>query len=251
MKNITAIIPARYDSTRFPGKPLALISGKPMIEWTYTNAKKCGFLSAVIVATDDARIAEAVKRFGGEACLTSREHTSGTDRIAEAADKLELPDDSIIVNIQGDEPLIEATTVQEIIEPLLEDDSLPMTTSSIRIVKNDEIGSPNIVKVVTDKDGFALYFSRSVVPFSPDGKGVFYKHIGLYGYRKSFLDIFTGLGPSPLEKREKLEQLRALENGFRIKVVESYFDPVEVDVPADIEKVLMELRLARSQKCKT
>ncbi len=246
MKNITAIIPARYDSTRFPGKPLALIAGRPMIEWTYANAKKCKLLSAVIVATDDSRIAAAVEGFGGDVCLTSSEHPSGTDRIAEAADKLDLPADSIVVNIQGDEPLIRPATVRSVIEPLLEDDSLQMSTASYRIRKDEEIDNPNIVKVVTDKKGCALYFSRSLIPYSSGKREVFYKHIGLYGYRKSFLARFSGLEPSPLEKREKLEQLRALENGFKIMVVKSDSDPVEVDVPGDIEKVLYEMRTGRS-----
>ncbi len=246
MKNITAIIPARYDSTRFPGKPLALIAGRPMIEWTYINAKKCGLLSSVIVATDDSRIAAAVEGFGGDVCLTSGKHLSGTDRIAEAADKLELPADSIVVNIQGDEPLIKPATVRGVIEPLLEDDSLQMSTLSYRIRKDEETDNPNIVKVVTDKKGCALYFSRSLIPYSAGKQGFFYKHIGLYGYRKSFLTRFSRLEPSPLEKREKLEQLRALENGFKIMVVESDSDPVEVDVPGDIEKVLNEMSTERS-----
>ncbi len=246
MKNITAIIPARYDSIRFPGKPLAPIAGRPMIEWTYANAKKCTILSAVIVATDDSRIAAAVEGFGGDVCLTSSEHPSGTDRIAEAADKLELPADSIVVNIQGDEPLISPATVRSVIEPLLDDDSLQISTASYRIRRDEEIDNPNIVKVVTDKKGCALYFSRSPIPYSPGKRGVFYKHIGLYGYRKSFLSRFSGLEPSPLEKREKLEQLRALENGFKIMVVESDSDPVEVDVPGDIAKVLNEMSNERS-----
>ncbi len=242
MKNITAIIPARYGSTRFPGKPLALIAGKSLIEWTYSNAAKCAMLDRVVIATDDSRIKTAAEGFGAEVCMTKKEHESGTDRIAEAAEKLGLEPDSIIVNIQGDEPLVDAETVRRLVAPLLEDPSLRMSTLSYRIRNPEETQSPNIVKVVSDREGFAMYFSRSVIPFSEKNEGVFYKHIGLYAYRKSFLLRFSNMPPSELEKRERLEQLRAMENGFKIKVVESDSDPVEVDVPEDIGKVITQMR---------
>lgn len=242
VKNITAIIPARYESTRFPGKPLALISGKSLIEWTYSNAEKCGALDRVVIATDDARIAEAARGFKAEVCMTKKEHESGTDRIAEAAEKLGLAPESLVVNIQGDEPLIEPETIRKLIAPLAEDASLQMSTLSYRIRNPEETRSPNIVKVVSDKEGFAMYFSRSLIPFPGKNEGAFYKHIGLYAYRKSFLVRFSNMPPGELEKRERLEQLRAMENGFKIKVVESDSDPVEVDVPKDIEKVITQMR---------
>ncbi len=244
MQNITAIIPARYGSTRFPGKPLAMIEGKTLIEWTYTNTKKCLVFDKVIVATDDKRIFEAVKAFGGEACMTSSEHHSGTDRTAEASRILGLPDDGIVVNVQGDEPLIASEAVSALIAPLIEDPSLKMSTLIYKIRDPKEINSPNIVKVVSDKNGYALYFSRSLIPYSENtGDANYYKHIGLYAYKNSFLMDFTKMEPAQLEKREKLEQLRALENGIKIRVVESDFDPVEVDVPEDIEKVIKRIKL--------
>lgn len=248
MENIIAIIPARYESTRFPGKPLALISGKSLIERTYSNAKKCGMLDRVVIATDDARIAEAAEGFGAEVCMTKKEHDSGTDRIAEAAEKLNLAPGAIVVNIQGDEPLIEPETVEKLVAPMAEDASLQMSTLSYRIRNPEETQSPNIVKVVSDREGFAMYFSRSVIPFSEGNEGVFYKHIGLYAYRKSFLLRFSRMAPSELEKRERLEQLRAMENGFKIKVIESDSDPVEVDVPEDIQKVITQMRKKKEQK---
>lgn len=238
LNKITAIIPARYGSTRFPGKPLAVISGKSLIEWTYLNSEKSGAFDRVVIATDDSRIKTAAEAFGAEVCMTKEEHESGTDRIAEAAEKLGLEPDSIVVNIQGDEPLVDAETVRRLVAPLLEEPSLRMSTLSYRIRNPVETASPNIVKVVSDRQGFAMYFSRSLIPFSESHEGVFYKHIGLYAYRKSFLVDFSRMEPSVLEKRERLEQLRAMENGFRIKVVESDTDPVEVDVPGDIEKVI-------------
>jgi len=238
METITALIPARYKSTRFPGKPLADIAGKPLIEWTYTNASKCEIFNRVIVATDDVRIKEAVERFGGNVCLTSNKHVSGTDRIAEASDKLKIRPETIIVNIQGDEPLVEPECLKKLVEPLIRGKAVKMSTLCYLITSKEEIDNPNIVKVVSDKYGRALYFSRAAIPFSPDGKGRFYKHIGLYAYRKKFLSDFSRMKPTELEKRERLEQLRALENGVGIIVSVSDSDPVEVDVPQDINKVI-------------
>ncbi len=243
MLKIVGIIPARFNSNRFKGKPLADIAGKPMIEWTYWQAKRSKIIEKVIVATDDERIYRVVKSFGGEACLTSKKHKSGTDRVAEAARKLKMASRGIIVNIQGDEPLLDPSIIRRLINPLLKDSSLEMSTLSYRIRKAEEINNRNIVKVVTDKKGYALYFSRSLIPHDDNTeRGNFYKHIGLYAYRKDFLLKFSRMAPTELEKREKLEQLRALENGHRIMVIESLFDPVEVDVPGDISKVLREIK---------
>ena len=247
MLSIVGIIPARYHSTRFKGKPLANIAGRPMIEWTYRQAKRARILERVIVATDDKRIFRAVKKFGGEVRLTSPKHKSGTDRIAEVAKKINLSKDGIVVNIQGDEPLIRPAMIAQLVRPLIKDKELNMTTLSYRIRKKKEIDNHNIVKLVTDRKGYALYFSRSVIPYTEPGSGTcrttnLFKHLGLYAYRKSFLLRFTRMPPSELEKRERLEQLRALENGYRIKVIESKFDPVEVDTPEDISKVLQELK---------
>ncbi len=251
MLKIVAIIPARYNSSRFRGKPLAEVAGRPLIEWTYASAKKSKLLERVIVATDDGRIFKAVKNFGGEVCLTSSGHNSGTDRVAEAARKLKMPKDSIVVNIQGDEPLIRPSTIKNLLAPLLTDISLKMTTMSYRIRRQEEVSSRDIVKVVTDRRGYALYFSRSVIPFTGGaGRFSFYKHIGIYAYRKDFLLKFSRMKPTELELREKLEQLRVMENGYRIKVVESKFDPVEVDVPGDINKVLEEINRMGGGKCR-
>ncbi len=246
MLSIIGIIPARYHSTRFKGKPLANIAGKPMIEWTYRQSKKARILERVIVATDDERIFRTVKNFGGEAWLTSGKHKSGTDRIAEVARKMNLSKDAIVVNIQGDEPLLKPAMITQLVKPLLKDKTLNMTTMSYRIRKKEEIDNANIVKVVTDRKGYALYFSRSVIPYTDSSsktkKRDFFKHLGLYAYRKNFLLKFTRMPPTEIEKRERLEQMRALENGYRIKVIESKFDPVEVDTPEDISKVLQELK---------
>ncbi|MBI4619512.1 MAG: 3-deoxy-manno-octulosonate cytidylyltransferase [Desulfobacterales bacterium] len=233
------IIPARYHSTRFVGKPLADICGKPMIEHVYDRASRADSLTSVTVATDDERIFRKVEEFGGRAILTSSHHKSGTDRIAEALIQLDVKDTDLIVNIQGDQPLLEPATVDEIIRPFVNDPSLLMATLCCRIETEDEIRNPNVVKVVVDKDGFALYFSRSPIPYvrEQDTAPPFYKHIGIYAYRKDFLLRFTKMPQSELEKAEMLEQLRALENGYRIKAVNTLFDSVEVDTQEDLEKV--------------
>ncbi len=241
---ITAFIPARYDSSRFPGKPLALIAGKPMIQLTYERALSCPELSAVYVATDDDRIADCVRQFGGKALMTSPTHCSGTDRIAEAALKVRLEDEDLVVNIQGDQPSFQPSVVTDLVRPLIEDPDLPMSTLKYRIAHTDEIQNPNHVKVVTDINGFAIYFSRCPIPYCRDGivDGVHFKHLGFYCFRMAFLIRFTSLRQGVLESLEKLEQLRALEYGYKIKVPETRFDSVEVDVPEDVKAIETILR---------
>ena len=236
--NIIAFIPSRYDSTRFPGKPLAPIAGEPMIRHVFRCASSCPQVSQVYVATDDDRISQCVDKFGGKAIMTAKEHISGTDRIFEAAQKLHLKNEDLIVNIQGDQPVFDPGIISEMIAPLVNDRDIPMATLKYRITDKKEIENINIVKVVTDNAGFALYFSRHPIPFYRD-KGsseVYYKHLGLYAFRKGFLEKFSRLPVGRLEAAEKLEQLRALEHGFKIKVVETASDSIEVDTPEDIKR---------------
>jgi 3-deoxy-manno-octulosonate cytidylyltransferase (CMP-KDO synthetase) len=233
-----AIIPARYQSSRFPGKPLADLEGRPMIEHVYRRAAAAPSGGAVVVATDDARIAQAVEAFGGIAWLTAPGHRSGSDRLAEVAAHLASP---IIVNVQGDEPLVQPAMIEEAVAPLIADPSILMATLRRRLVVAADHSDPNVVKVVVDRDGFALCFSRAPIPFTrqasaPREAGP-WKHIGLYVYRREFLITFAGLPPTPLEQTESLEQMRALEHGYRIKTVETAWDCVGVDTPADLEKV--------------
>ena len=234
--NIYAFIPARYQSSRFPGKPLAMIAGKPMIQHTYERALACPELSAVYVATDDDRILECVKGFGGKALMTRGDHVSGTDRIAEAAQKIGVEDQDLVVNIQGDQPAFQPEVVSAMIAPLVADETIPMSTLKCRIRDENDVTNPNHVKVVTDNRGFALYFSRCPIPFCRDANPgrVHYKHLGFYCFRMNFLLKFTALPEGKLESLEKLEQLRALENGYRISVPESMYDSIEVDVPDDV-----------------
>ncbi len=234
--NIYAFIPARYQSSRFPGKPLAMIAGKPMIQHTYERALACPDLSAVYVATDDDRILECVKGFGGKALMTRGDHVSGTDRIAEAAQKIGVEDQDLVVNIQGDQPAFQPAVVSAMIAPLVADETIPMSTLKCRIRDENDVTNPNHVKVVTDNRGFALYFSRCPIPFCRDANPdrVHYKHLGFYCFRMNFLLKFTALPEGKLESLEKLEQLRALENGYRISVPESMYDSIEVDVPDDV-----------------
>ena len=231
-----AIIPARFGSTRFPGKPLALIKGKPMIQWVYENTAACGLVGKTVVATDSEEIRNAVCGFGGEAVMTSPDHETGTDRIAEAAENI---DAELIINVQGDEPVLPAAAIEEAVLPLVNDSTIPMGTLKTKILKKEEISDTNIVKVITDINDFALYFSRSVVPFDRDVNNEvdFYRHIGLYVYRKDFLFKVSKMEQTLLEKAEKLEQLRVLENGYSIMVKETDYYPVGVDVPDDIFKV--------------
>lgn len=234
--NVIGVIPARYHSTRLEGKPLADIHGRPMIQWVYENAIKADILDDVVVATDDQRIIEAVEKFGGKAILTSPHHITGTDRIAEAVQNVAV---QVVINIQGDEPFITPTMIHEVAAPLLEEKDIPMSTLMHEIPETD-FKNPNVVKVVTDVTGFALYFSRSPIPYSRQlGGHSACGHIGIYGYRKDFLLKLTQLSPTPLEKIESLEQLRVIENGFRIKVIRTTaqgYISLSVDTHDDLEK---------------
>jgi 3-deoxy-manno-octulosonate cytidylyltransferase (CMP-KDO synthetase) len=248
---VTAIIPARYASTRFEGKALADIMGKPMVQHVYERTSKAALVSDVIVATDDKRIETAVRSFGGRVEMTSSSHETGTDRLAEVAERI---DSDIIVNVQGDEPLIEPAMIDQAIHPLMGDDSIVMGTLRSRIKNLHDFLSPNVVKVVTDLDGFALYFSRSPLPFFRDkwddlkdeafasGRLHCHKHVGIYVYRRDFLIRYSRMPQTSLERSEKLEQLRVLENGFRIKVIETEHESIGVDSPPDLDKVLQKLR---------
>jgi 3-deoxy-manno-octulosonate cytidylyltransferase (CMP-KDO synthetase) len=233
---VVGIIPARYASTRFPGKALADLGGKPLIQWTWEAARRCRTLDRVLVATDDARIADAVEEFGGESVMTRADHPSGTDRLAEAAAAL---DADIIVNVQGDEPFLESATIDAVVRPLLAPGS-PLCMSTACVVTRDmaEASDPNVVKVVTTPTGEALYFSRALIPHHRDANAdrAWRLHLGLYAYRRAFLLEFAGWQPTPLERAESLEQLRALEHGGRIGVVEVSERALGVDSPADLER---------------
>jgi len=235
-QRVICVIPARYASTRFPGKPLADIAGKPMIEWVYERATKAKLIDEVVVATDDERIFSTVESFGGKVVMTGSEHPSGTDRLAEVAQMYEKTD--IILNVQGDEPLIEPKLIDMLTDELLKDDSLNMATAKV-LLKEKEIPDPAAVKVVTDKNGYALYFSRSLVPYPRNkiASLASYKHIGIYAYRKDFLLKFAKMEQGYLEQIEGLEQLRALENGYKIKVIETDFLCIGVDTPEDLQEV--------------
>lgn len=237
---VIAIIPARYKSNRFPGKPLALISGKPMIQHVVERAEQVDLLSRVVVATDDERIARCVSSFGGECVMTRDNHVSGTDRLAEAAEALGVSERDIVVNIQGDQPIFPTEIIEQVTRPLLDDPALPMSTLIYKIIRQEEIHDPNHVKTVFDRDWHALYFSRSAVPFqrNPEGDSpTYYKHLGVYAYRKGFLLTFVALPEGEWERFEKLEQLRALEFGYRIRVVLTEHDSVEVDTAEEIARV--------------
>lgn len=238
-RDIVCIIPSRYESSRFPGKPLADLCGKPMIQHVYERVSQAKAVPYVAVATDDDRIFKAVKKFGGNAIMTSITHRSGTDRIAEAVKSLNLSADAIIVNIQGDQPIFEPVQVDEVVRPLVDDATIVMSTLIYKIILEEEITHPHAVKVAFDKDYFALYFSRSTIPYVRDKKLKvdYYKHHGIYAYRRDFLDTFTKLPEGKLEKLEALEQLRALEYGYKIKVIITPYDSVEVDNQQELEKV--------------
>jgi 3-deoxy-manno-octulosonate cytidylyltransferase (CMP-KDO synthetase) len=242
--SIVVVIPARYASTRFPGKPLAPILGKPMIQWVYERTAQAACADRVVVATDDERIARVVAGFGGEVEMTRVDHASGTDRLAEVADRL---DAELLINVQGDEPLIDPRMIEAAAAPLIADDAIPMGTLRTALETWEEYRDPNVVKVVCDTRGFALYFSRAPIPYprdhlqagaplSPADLGMF-RHIGLYVYRRDFLMEFASLPPSSLEQVEKLEQLRALENGHAIRVVKTDLTSLGVDTPEDLQRV--------------
>jgi 3-deoxy-manno-octulosonate cytidylyltransferase (CMP-KDO synthetase) len=230
--NAIAIIPARYQSTRLPGKPVIEIQGKTLIEHVYRRVQQAALVEKILVATDDDRIADAVRGFGGNVIMTRADHQSGTDRLAEAA--RDLPNDALVVNVQGDEPMIEPEVIDRAIAAARSGDA-QMVTLRTRLVGRSAIEDPNRVKVVVDRQGFALYFSRSPIPHTAED-GTTFLHLGLYVYRVGFLKRFTQLERTPLEIAERLEQLRALEHGFRIRVVEVHSDSWGIDTPADLEK---------------
>jgi 3-deoxy-manno-octulosonate cytidylyltransferase (CMP-KDO synthetase) len=238
MQRILGVIPARYASSRFPGKALADLGGKPMVQHVVERAREARLLTDVLVATDDRRILEAVSGFGGQACMTSPDHPSGTDRIAEVVRTRPC---ALVVNIQGDEPLLDPVMIDRAVEPLLADPGLEMGTLA-RPMGREEALDPSKVKVVVDRQGCALYFSRSCIPHvredaTPEGERPYLLHIGLYVYRREALLRFAGLAPTPLESQERLEQLRALEHGMRIRVVTTEHQSFGVDTPADLERV--------------
>jgi 3-deoxy-manno-octulosonate cytidylyltransferase (CMP-KDO synthetase) len=238
-----AIIPARYQSSRLPGKALEEIGGRPMIEHVYRRASAAALVSRVIVATDDRRILDAVQRFGGEAVLTAVSHQSGTDRVAEVAASLEC---DVIVNVQGDEPLLAPATIDAAVEPFMSDASLEMSTLRRRMTDRADLQNPNVTKVVVNRDGFAMYFSRAPIPFTRAGQppADAWAHIGLYAYRRASLLRLAALPPTAMERAEALEQLRALEYGIRIKVVETTHDTTGVDTREDLERVRVLLAAA-------
>jgi 3-deoxy-manno-octulosonate cytidylyltransferase (CMP-KDO synthetase) len=233
-----ALIPARYDSSRFPGKALALILGKPLIQWVYEQALQVPDLDGVWVATDDERIKEAVAAFGGRALMTRGDHPSGSDRLAEAAGLLDLAPEDLVINIQGDQPVFPPKLITQLVGVFSRDPEVVMVTPVKRESDPAAAANPNVVKVVFDRAGRALYFSRSPLPFWREGGPPYlYRHIGIYAYRVQFLKEFVHLPPGRWEAAEKLEQLRALEHGFAIHVVETEGDTREVDTPADARQV--------------
>jgi 3-deoxy-manno-octulosonate cytidylyltransferase (CMP-KDO synthetase) len=234
-----AIIPSRYASKRFNGKPLALVAGKPMIQRVYEQALQADSIDRVMVATDDKRIFDTVMAFGGEAVMTEGDLRSGTDRVWNACRQFPLGPDEVIINIQGDQPVFSPECLDQLTAPFDTDKTLGMSTLAVEITDPRDLTDPSAVKVTLDRKGFALYFSRSQIPFPRDGKSQIpcYRHLGFYAYRKSFLEMFTHLGKSPLEETEKLEQLRVLEYGYEIKVVITAWDSPSVDMPADIARI--------------
>lgn len=236
--DVIGIIPARYSSTRFEGKVLADILGKPMIQHVWERSKQARLLDDLIIACDDERVAGVAKDFGAKVVLTAKGHTCGTDRICETVNPIDV---KIVINIQGDEPLIHPTMIDQVARVLLDDDSISMATVMKLIEDHKDLNDPDVVKVVIDKDNFALYFSRAPIPFQAQNSEIklpaYFKHIGLYGYTKDFLFIYKNLPISYLEKVECLEQLRVLEEGFRIKTIETKYDTIGVDTPEDLQKV--------------
>jgi 3-deoxy-manno-octulosonate cytidylyltransferase (CMP-KDO synthetase) len=241
--NAIVVIPARFESSRFPGKPLIEIAGKPMIQHVYERAKQAGRSSRVIVATDDEQVLDVVKKFGGDAMMTRRDHHSGTERMAEVA--VHVPAE-IYINVQGDEPLVDPEMIDALVAALEDDEQVSVVTLCSVIRHTPEIMDPNVVKAVLDFDDNALYFSRAPVPWVRDRNesvvARHLKHIGIYACRRDVLLEFPTLPPGELEKIEQLEQLRWLENGYKIRVVEFEYDAVSVDVPGDVERVEKILR---------
>lgn len=232
---ILCVIPARYASTRLPGKPLADIVGKPMIQHVYERSAQATIPQQVVVATDDEKVFQAVQQFGGKVVMTSSGHQTGTDRLAEVASKYAEVD--VIINVQGDEPLIDPKVIDELAQEFLNDTALQMA-SVMSIMDTEDYQNPNAVKVVTDLNNNALYFSRSLLPYPRvAGKANVYKHIGIYAYKKDFLLKFAKLEPTPLEQSESLEQLRALENGYKIKMIKTKSKFIGVDSIEDLQTV--------------
>ena len=239
---VVVVIPARYGSQRLPAKPLADICGKPMVQHVYERATRAKLVNAVLVATDDERIMSTVREFGGRAVMTPESLQTGTDRIAYVARS--LPDADIVVNVQGDEPLMEPAMIDEAVEPLVSDSSINVGTLVKKIDSSADLSNPGIVKVVLDRQGNGMYFSRSPIPFGRDIQQsewprhhTYYKHIGLYVFRREFLNTFSEMSRTPLERAEKLEQLRILEHGFKIRCTITLHDSVPVDTQEDLEKV--------------
>ena len=239
------VIPARLESTRLAKKLLRTIEGKPLLQFVYENAERAKSVKRVLVACDHESIKDCVEGFGGEVILTSPHHTSGTERVAEVAHHTAY---EIVINLQGDEPLMNAEVIDQVAEALRQDPTCVMSTACIRRSDPREFANPNVVKLTKDRFGYALYFSRAPIPHNRDGGPTdFFKHLGIYGYRRGFLLQFAALSPSLLEQREKLEQLRAIDNGFKIKVVETVHDSIGVDTEEDFQTVQHELAL-RAQK---
>jgi 3-deoxy-manno-octulosonate cytidylyltransferase (CMP-KDO synthetase) len=237
---VLAVIPARYASTRFPGKIIAQLAGKPLVHHTYTQTCKAELVTEALIAADDEKVVEALRPYGDPVVMTRPDHPSGTDRIAEVAEQTNA---DIIVNVQGDEPLIDPRTIDAAIQPLLEQPDVCMSTAKHQIKDWKQIADPNVVKVICDTRGLALYFSRSPIPYIRDAADrtetpdCYWQHIGLYVYRRDFLLRYAKMAQTPLEKLEKLEQLRVLENGFKIAVVETKHRSIGVDTPEDLENV--------------
>lgn len=243
---VIGIIPARYGSTRLEGKPLKDICGKPMIQYVYEAAQKARLLDQVYVATDDQRIVDAVEKFGGKACLTSPSHHTGTDRVAEVAASIDC---DVVVNLQGDEPLLIPGMVDEVVQPFVNEPDLPMSTLCVPILEEEKLNIPHVVKVVFDQKGYALYFSRSLIPY-PRKKDNYqaYEHLGIYAYRKNFLMTYIKIPQTRLEINESLEQLRVLESGYRLKVIVTAFEyaGLSVDTAEDLEQVRQIIQAQRS-----
>ncbi|MBI1317588.1 MAG: 3-deoxy-manno-octulosonate cytidylyltransferase [Candidatus Hydrogenedens sp.] len=235
---VLAVIPARYASERFPGKMIVELEGKPLVYHAYARACKASLIDEVVVAADDERIADALAPYGVNVVMTSPDHTTGTDRVAEVAAQA---DAEIIVNVQGDEALIDPQVIDDTIRPLLREPDVAMSTACHALTDPAKIADPNIVKVVRDSKGHAIYFSRAPIPHVRGGgateKPVHFQHIGLYVFRRDFVIVYANMAPTPLEQLEKLEQLRAIENGYKIAVVETDYRCIGVDTPADLEEV--------------
>jgi len=246
----TAIIPARFGSTRFPGKPLADQTGKPLIQHVVEQVRQAQSVYRIVVATDDTRIADAVHTFQGEAVMTRPDHPNGTCRIAEAVAILALPESDLVLNVQGDEPEIEPHVIDQLVHGLAQDLDAPMATLASPFADDEDPSDPNIVKLITDQQGYALYFSRSLIPYhrdADDPRPAYLKHPGLYAYRKDFLMKYVTLPPTPLEQAEKLEQLRALEHGYKIRIVHIQTRYHGIDTPEQYRDFVQRFRTRQAQ----